>query len=138
MRKLLIVLILFKAITGLAQNKADDIIGYYYTVDPYTDEKSQCYIYKAKDGTYEAVVCWVDNIEKKYALNYVFMRELRFDAKNNEWVGGKITYPDTKGTYRAYMKFIKHNELRVRAYFGFSLFGKTLIWLKEDKKRIQK
>ncbi|MGI6291896.1 MAG: DUF2147 domain-containing protein [Bacteroidales bacterium] len=138
MRKVLILIVLLKAVIGLAQNKADDIIGYYYMVDPFTKEKSQSLIYKADNGTYKALVCWVDNIEMKVGLNYVFLRDLRFDAKSNEWVGGKISYPGTAATYRTYMKFIKHNELRVRAYLGFSLFGKTLIWLKEDKKRIQK
>ena len=32
--------------------KADDIIGYYYSVDPFSKEGSQNYIYKAADGTY--------------------------------------------------------------------------------------
>ena len=33
-------IVLLKAVIGLAQNKADDIIGYYYMVDPFTKEKS--------------------------------------------------------------------------------------------------
>ena len=33
-------------------------------------------------------------------------------------VGGKISYPGTAATYRTYMKFVKHNELKVRAYLG--------------------
>lgn len=131
-------LLLFWIMISLSQNKADDIVGYYLSVDPFSKEKSQSYIYKNSHGTYNGLVCWVENVEKKHFLNYVFLRDLRFDKENNEWVDGKIVYPDMKGEYSTYMKFEGKNNLRVRAYFGLSLFGKTLYWSKESEKRTQK
>ncbi len=138
MNRILLMCFFLKAIIGFAQYKADDIIGYYYMLDPFTKEKTQSYIYKTENNTYEAIVCWVDNIKEKHALNYVFLRDLRFDSKNNEWVDGRISHPKISGIYRTYMKFVKNNELKVRAYLGLSLFGKTIYWQKEEKQRIQK
>lgn len=131
-------LLLFWTMIGVSQNKADDIVGYYLSLDPITKEKSQSYIYKMSNGTYNGVVCWVENLEKQHFLNYVFLKDLRFDKENNEWIDGKIAHPGMKGKYNAYMKFEGKNNLKVRAYFGVSLFGKTIYWSKESKKRTQK
>lgn len=138
MKKVLLIILLCKAVVGFAQNKADDIVGYYLTFDPMTNEYSQCYIYKTTKGTYSGLVCWVANPAKKNFLNYVFLTDLHFDAENNEWVDGVITYAGMKGTYKTYMKFDDKNTLKVRAYYGISLLGKTVYWKKEAKKRIQK
>jgi len=137
MKKCLFICLLVQSIACFSQNKADDIVGYYLTLDPNTNEYSQCYIYKTTKGTYCGLVCWVSNPTKKNFLNYVFLTNLRFDAENNEWVDGIITYAGVKGTYKAYMKFDSKNVLKVRAYYGISLLGKTVYWSKEAKKRIQ-
>ena len=57
-KSLLLMLLMALCISCYAQ-KADDIIGYYYSVDPFSKEGSQNYIYKAADGTYEGMVTWV-------------------------------------------------------------------------------
>jgi len=36
------------------------------------------------------------------------------------------------------MKFEDKSKLKVRAYFGVSLLGKTIYWTKEKQKREQK
>ncbi len=138
MKKIVLIALLFSVFVGFSQNKADDIIGYYLTWDPFSEEYSQCYIYKTEKGTYSGLVCWVSNPAKKNFLNYVFLKDLRFDAENNEWIDGKVAYAGKKGTYNTYMKFENKNTLKVRAYFGVSLLGKTLYWTKESKKRVQK
>lgn len=71
------------ALTLSAQNSADDIVGYYYTEDPFSKEGSQTYIYKTADGKYEGKVCWVENVEKKHFLGHVFLTNLSFNAKDN-------------------------------------------------------
>lgn len=138
MKKYFFILCFFYIPLSFSQNKADDIVGYYLTIDPFSGEKSQSFIYKTKQGTYTGVVCWVENQEKKHFLNYIFLRNLRYDSVTNDWVDGKITYPNRKGTYHVNMQFEDTNKLKVRAYLGLSMLGKTMYWQKEKSKRIQK
>ena len=77
------------AATGYAQN-ADDICGIFHSKDPFSKEGSQCEIYKASDGTYEAKVVWVENPKKKNQLGLVFMKGLTYNAKDKEYQNGKI------------------------------------------------
>ena len=44
----LIFLLLLPYFAYAQQNKADDIVGYYYNIDPFTGDTSQIYIYKNK------------------------------------------------------------------------------------------
>ena len=84
MKRLAVVLgIMVCVLTLSAQNKADDIVGYYYSVDPFSKEGSQTYIYKTADGKYEGKVCWVENVEKKSFLGHIFLKNLSFTAKEN-------------------------------------------------------
>ena len=122
-------------ISTTAQNKADDIIGYYLTVDPFTDAVSQIQIYKAPNGTYEALVSWAKDEDRKKYEGLVFLKNLSFNAKENEWENGVITYPGKKGTYKAYLKFEPNGKLKVRAYWGMSFLGKTVYWTRENEKR---
>ena len=91
------------AATGYAQN-ADDICGIFHSKDPFSKEGSQCEIYKASDGTYEAKVVWVENPKKKNQLGLVFMKGLTYNAKDKEYQNGKIQYPGKKGTYKAFIR----------------------------------
>ena len=133
---LLLMLFMVASISCYAQ-KADDIIGYYYSVDPFSKEGSQNYIYKAANGTYEGMVTWVSNPEKKKFLGYVFLKGLEFNAEKKEWENGTLTYPGKKGTYKTYMSFEKNGTLKVRGYWGVSLLGKTVYWPREKAKRKQ-
>lgn len=120
-----------------AQN-ADDIVGYYYSIDPFSKEGSQNYIYKAADGTYEGAVVWVSNPEKKKFINYVFLKGLTYNEKEKEWQNGVLTYPGKRGTYKTYMSIEPNGKLKVRGYWGVSMLGKTLYWSREEKRREQK
>jgi uncharacterized protein (DUF2147 family) len=120
---------------AIAQNKANDIIGYYLTADPFTDAISQVQIYKTSDGTYEGLVSWAKDADYKKYEGIVFLKNLSFNAKENEWGNGVINYPGRKGTYSAYLKFDSNGRLKVRGYWGISLLGKTVYWTREDKKR---
>ncbi len=120
------------------QTDPDAIIGYYHNVDPFTKESSQVYIYKNNQGKYEGKVCWVENLEKKKFLNHVFLKDLEFMPNSNDWQNGIAKYPGKNGTYKMDMRFVSPEKLRVRGYWGISLLGKTLYWVKEDQQRIQK
>lgn len=118
-----------------AQNSADDIIGYYYVVDPFSDEATQIYIYKTTNGQYEAKITWVEIEEKKHFIGLIFLKELNWDSKKNEWNKGTIIYPGKKGNFSVNMHFQDSKTLKVRGYWGISMMGKTVYWTKEEKKR---
>ena len=135
MRNLLFIISLFFAVTLTAQNQADDIVGYFLSIDPFTDEPSQNYIYKAADGTYEGKVVWVKNQKLLHHVGYVFLTKLTFNEKKNEWENGVMLYPGKKGTYKAYMSITPEGKLKVRGYWGISMLGKTLYWTREKELR---
>lgn len=137
-----IAVILFALLMGgsfglSAQSKADAICGYYYAKDPFSKEGSQVKIYKAKDGTYEGIVCWVENPAKKNYLNYKFLRGFTYNTKEEEWQNGTIHHPGNGKTYKSYIK-LTDNGIKVRGYVGFSLLGMSMTWPRESKQRTQK
>lgn len=140
MKKLVFLLLLATLTSSYshAQNKADDIIGYYFLVDPFTGEESQIYIYKTASGKYDGKVVWVGNVKKKSFLNYVFLENLVFNPDEQEWEDGIIKYAGKSGVYRTYMSFVSKNKIKVRGYWGVSWLGKTLYWTKESSRRVQK
>lgn len=130
-------LVLF-AVLCYAQ-KADDICGIYHSKDPFSKEGSQCEIYKAANGTYEAKVVWVENPKKKNQLGLVFMTGLTYNAKEKEYQNGKLKYPGKSGTYKTYIRLTDDKKtMKMRGYLGVSLFGMTVDWTRESKLRPQK
>lgn len=126
------------AICGFAQNP-DAICGIYHSVDPLSKEGSQCEVYKAADGTYEAKVVWVENPKKKNQLGLIFMRGLTYNAEAKEYQNGKLNYPGKKGTYKTFIRLVNNNNtMKMRGYLGVSLFGMTVDWTRESKLRPQK
>ena len=139
MKKTLITLFLALFGFALSAQNADDICGIFHSVDPFSKEGSQCEIYKAADGTYEAKVVWVENPKKKNQLGLVFMTGLTYNAKENEYQNGKLKYPGKKGTYKTYIRLVNNGKtLKMRGYLGVSLFGMTVDWTRESKLRPQK
>ena len=135
--KNLLLFLLFFSLKSLpfAQNHPDDIVGYYLNEDPFSGALSQVYIYNAGDGTYEAIVVWVREEERKKYEGLVFMKGMTFNAKENEWQNGSMIYPGKNGKFKAYMRLEKDGKLRVRGYWGVSMFGKTLYWEREKETR---
>ena len=57
------------------------------------------------------------------------LRGLRPDG--DEWSGGEILDPDTGKTYKAKVRLeARGMKLVVRGYIGFSLFGRSQVWLR--------
>ncbi|MCL1851205.1 MAG: DUF2147 domain-containing protein [Bacteroidetes bacterium] len=119
----------------LAQNKPDDIVGYYLNEDPFSGAISQVYIYNAGNGIYEGIVIWVNEEDRKKYEGLVFMKDLTFNAKENEWQNATFIYPGKNGKFKAYMRLEKNGQLRVRGYWGISMLGKTLYWPREQQSR---
>ena len=136
---LLLSLAILTAATCFAQ-KADDICGIYFSRDPFTKTGSQCKVYKAADGTYEAKVVWIENTKKadKSMIGLVFMHGLKYNATENEYQNGRIQYPGKKGTFKTYVRMANNNKtMKLRGYLGISLFGMTVDWTRESKIRVQ-
>ncbi len=137
-RTIFTIVLLALVCAGFAQ-KADDICGIYHSIDPFSKEGSQCEIYKAKDGTYEGKVVWVENPKKKDQLGLVFMTGLTYNAEEKEYQNGKLKYPGKKGTYKTFIRLANNNQtMKMRGYLGISLFGMTVDWTREPKLRPQK
>ncbi|NII10106.1 DUF2147 domain-containing protein [Oleiagrimonas sp. C23AA] len=50
----------------------------------------------------------------------------------DEWTGGKILDPKKGSTYKCKMRLMDGGQkLRVRGFIGFSLLGRTQIWVRE-------
>ncbi len=53
----------------------------------------------------------------------------------DEWDGGTILDPKTGETYKCSIELVEGGmKLKVRGYIGFSLFGRTQVWLREPAK----
>ena len=61
-------------LTLFAQNKPDDIVGYYLNEDPFSGAISQIYIYNAGNNVYEGIVIWTKDVDRKKYEGLVFMR----------------------------------------------------------------
>lgn len=139
MKKTLLTLIIVIFETILFAQNADVICGIYHSVDPFSKEGSQCEVYKAENGTYEAKVVWVENPKKKNQLGLVFMTGLTYNAAEKEYQNGKLKYPGKKGTYKTFIRMANNNNtMKMRGYLGVSLFGMTVDWTRESKLRPQK
>ena len=136
MKKIVLFLVMTMVCIGGYAQKADDILGIYYCVDPFSKKQSQAEIYKAADGTYEAKVVWTNDIKGQDQVGLVFMHGLTYNAEDKEYQNGRIKYPGRKGTYKAYIRIVDGGKtLKMRGYLGVSMFGMTVDWKREDKVR---
>ena len=136
MKRIVLFLVMAMICVGGYAQKADDILGIYFCVDPFSKKQSQAEIYKAKDGTYEAKVVWTNDIKGQDQIGLVFMKGLTYNAKEKEYQNGKIQYPGRKGTYKAYVRIVDGGKtLKMRGYLGVSMFGMTVDWKREDHVR---
>jgi len=135
-KKILLFIFFFSVKTALfSQNHPNDIVGYYLVEDPFSGALSQIYIYHAGSGVYDGIAIWIqeENLKKNEGL--MFLKGMTFNAKENEWQNASMIYPGTSWKFKAFMSFEKNGRLRVRGYWGVSLFGKTVYWTKEKESR---
>lgn len=51
---------------------------------------------------------------------------------DGHWSGGTIYDPNSGRTYRATLRLIDRDTLKLRGYIGLSLFGRTDTWTRDD------
>jgi len=137
-----VTMMLFTATNVFAQN-SDAVVGEWYTAEG----TSIVEIYKC-DDLYCGKIVWLKNPKNKEGKDKVDTKNLD-EAKRNrklmgleilwgfkykgedQWEGGKIYDPKNGKTYSCKIK-LEGNELKVRGFVGFSLFGRTTVWTKKN------
>ncbi|NPA46008.1 MAG: DUF2147 domain-containing protein [Chlorobi bacterium] len=145
MKKLLFLLIAF-ATASFTLHAQDQIVGRWKTIDDETGKaKSIIEIYK-KDGKYYGRIVQLlteenkDGVcrtcEGKYKnkniIGLVILKDLEYDADDEEWTGGTIMDPKNAKEYSVYLALVEPNKLKVRGYIGFSLIGRTQYWYRVE------
>ncbi len=127
-----------------AQNKADDIVGYWLTSG---NEPAKIQIYKSGEKFYGKII-WLtnpldngspkvdkNNPDKTKRTNPVIGLALLSGFKfNNDdaWKGGLIYDPQNGKTYSCNISLKDKNTLKVRGYIGISLLGRTEVWTRSN------
>ncbi|MBR4803404.1 MAG: DUF2147 domain-containing protein [Bacteroidales bacterium] len=143
---------LLGATTAKAQNKGDAIVGVFLMKTPDTGDESKVQIFRTAAGTYSGKVVWVKNpnnpdgtprrdtknpdpaLRNRTADNLPVMKNLRYDADDNEWTDGDLYNPNEGKWYKIKIKgFSSANTLKVRYYKGIPLLGKDDTWKKVGK-----
>lgn len=126
----------------LKAEKADDIIGQWYT----ENNESLVEIYK-NNGKYYGKIIWLkepnrngkpkldeknpdDKLKERPILGLNILKDFVFDG-SNEWNDGKIYDPKSGKTYSCYIKFEETDKLKIRGYIGISLLGRTTYWIRK-------
>ncbi|MGB9702876.1 MAG: DUF2147 domain-containing protein [Candidatus Kapaibacteriota bacterium] len=126
----------------LKAEKADDIIGQWYT----ENNESLVEIYK-NNGKYYGKIIWLkepnrngkpkldeknpdDKLKERPILGLNILKDFVFDG-SNEWNDGKIYDPKSGKTYSCYIKFEDTDKLKIRGYIGISLLGRTTYWTRK-------
>ncbi len=127
-----------------AQTKdADRIIGKWYT----EENKSLIEIYKKGDKYYGKMV-WLKtplndegkpkvddknpdvNLQNKPLIGLVILHDMEYDG-DNEWDDGEIYDPESGNTYSCLITLTNNNQIDMRGYIGFSLFGRSTTWIRK-------
>lgn len=135
-----------------AQSKADAIVGTYLMKTPDTGDESKVQIYRTANGTYSAKVVWVKNpnnpdgtprrdlknpdpaLRNRTAENMLVMKNLSYDASDNQWTGGDLYNPNMGKWFKIKIKgFSSPTTLQVRYYKGVPMFGIDDKWTKVSK-----
>lgn len=133
----------FFAKSGIAQVKADDILGVWLNEDQDAHIKVE-----NRDGKYFGNIIWLKEpneedtglpklddenpdaeLQKRPVMGLELLSDFVFDGEE-EWEDGDIYDPKSGKTYSCYMIFTDdtQNQLKVRGFIGVSLLGKTTYW----------
>lgn len=149
MKKILTVLILLclPLASIFGQSTADRILGIYEVIGQQTGEKSKVEFTK-KGDVYEAHIIWLENpfdedggplldkmnpdpvLAQQRVDKTCVLWDLKYDADENKWAGGKVYDPLTGKTYDAFAEFDGPVKLKVRGFVKKPVLGKTNIWTK--------
>lgn len=124
--------------------KAHSPIGIWWT----KDKKAKVELYE-NGSTMDGKIIWLkepdengkpkidgknpdEKLRARPILNLVFLTGFQKPSDPSEatWDGGLIYDAESGNTYKAWIKVIDENNLKLRGYKGISLFGRTEEWTK--------
>jgi len=59
--------------------------------------------------------------------------DLRYDAENQEWSGGRVYDSDNGHIFRCQMRLLDADHIRLRGYVGITLLGGSSTWTRITK-----
>ena len=138
------VLFCFSALVLRAADSAGTPAGRWRTVDDKTGKaKAIILLYEEKGLLFGRVETLVDPDAVKICdkcsderkgqpvTGMVVIRRMKKDS--DEYTGGDILDPKNGSVYRCKMRLIEQGrKLSVRGYLGFSLFGRSQTWVRDD------
>lgn len=151
---IILVIILFIFTVKILCQNAADITGYWLTLDKNTNEpKSQIEIFRNNDGKYYGRIVWLkkplknnqplkdeNNPEEELKNRTILGLQILYGLEFTDgiWEDGKIYDPESGSIYKckAWFEDNDRNILYMRGYIGFSLIGRNVQWIREDKKRL--
>ena len=143
----LILSVLLSTNTFAQKVEPDQILGTYILESIVTDDIGHVLITKAKDGTYQGRLVWVNHptnadgsvrcddnnpnpkLRKRHYDQVYIFRNLKF--KKDEWVNGKLYDPFSGKMFSIKFKLAKNgSDLEARYYKGTPALGITKPWKK--------
>ena len=144
--------------TGHCANRADDLVGQWYT----EDNDSKVVITK-ENGKYVGKIVWLKEplygkdekdtgkpkrdrlnptkrLRTRPVIGIRVLKDFTFNAKSNRWENGTIYDPESGKTYKCVIMFEKDSKalngrkLYVRGYIGIPALGRTTYWNYVPKK----
>ncbi len=137
MQKLYITLILLIITNSI---NSQSIFGKWYSTNEETGEiDSVIEVYKKQEKAFGKII-EIKNSERKNAvcdlckdknknkpiLGLNILNGLEKDGE--EWSGGTILDPRNGNVYKCFIQLVQQDKLKIRGYFGLSIFGKTAYW----------
>lgn len=123
----------------------DAIVGLWAT-EPEEDD-GIAHVEIARDGdTYRGTIVWTDGkqridrhnpdpaLREREIVGSTIFEEVRF-AGGRVWKGGTIYDPRNGKAYSCKMTLVDPETLKIRGFFGISLFGRTTVWKRADTSR---
>ena len=147
MTRTLAVLLCFSALALRAAASAGTPAGRWRTFDDKTGKaKAVILLYEEKGLLFGRVETLVDpdavqrcdkcSDERKgqAVTGMVVVRRMKKDG--DEYAGGDILDPKSGSVYRCKMRLVDQGrKLSVRGYLGFSLFGRSQTWIRDDSEQ---
>jgi uncharacterized protein (DUF2147 family) len=139
----LLVSLLFSSTIVMAQS-ADPVLGVWKTIDEKTNRPSSFIKIEERHGELIGTVTELihdsessithcnlckDERKGKPIVGMVIMKGLKKD-KSGYWSGGEILDPEEGDIYKVKISTDDGKALRVRGYIGFSLIGRTQVWVR--------
>jgi len=147
--------------SGQCGNRADDLLGQWYT----ENNESKVVITK-ENGKYVGAIIWLKEplygkdeaetgkpkrdknnptkrLRNRPIVGLRILKGFTFNARDNSWENGTIYDPESGKTYKCEINFeqdskaLRGRKLHVRGYIGLPILGRTTYWHYVPKRELE-